>query len=220
MQNNLVNGWVVYTLLAVLCLPICALANQAPISIVPDQILIDKIGKDKLGIDKIVTDKIVTDKIVTDKMVTDKLVTDKLVTDKILSDKMLMLRSMISEGAEDLRMNLLTPGFTLLVSVFSVWSILDLLLKIVGLLTRTGSIKTNLLLVLHEVFIGYVTNGIAGSFLGNLPPAKNPVLSTLSTLTNPAMATQRKRRRYIRELSDTAYQAFHKYSVLQYQHIF
>ena len=77
--------------------------------------LIPKIGKDKIGIDKIVTNKIVTDKIVTEKMVTDKLVTDKIVTDKILTDKILMLRSMISEGAEDLRMNLLTPGFTLLV---------------------------------------------------------------------------------------------------------
>ena len=215
-----------YSMFAFLYLPICLLANQAPRRVESDKIVPDKIAPDKIVSDKIVADKIVSDKIVpdmivpgnivpvSDKIMTAKIITDKIMSDKIVTEKMSVLRSLISEGADILRMNLVTPGFTLLVSAFSVWSILDLILKIVGLLTRTGSVKTNLLLILQEVFIGYVTNGIAGSFLGNLPPTKNPVLSALTTLTSPALATHR--RRFVRELSVTANQAFYKYSALQH----
>ena len=129
------------------------------------------------------------------------------------------LRTSISDWAEGMKKNLLNPGFTVLVSGFTLWSIMNIMVSTIGLLTNTENMRTNILSVLHEFLLGYVTNGVAGAFITNVGAPVNPVLSALSSLTKPkpdlTTNLHLRRRRDVDELIMAAQEAFNKYSDLQ-----
>ena len=129
------------------------------------------------------------------------------------------LRTSISDWAEGMKKNLLNPGFTMLVSGFTLWSIMNIMVSTIGLLTNTENMRTNILSVLHEFLLGYVTNGVAGAFITNVGAPVNPVLSALSSLTKPkpdlTTNLHLRRRRDVDELIMAAQEAFNKYSDLQ-----
>ena len=77
------------------------------------------------------------------------------------------IRVKLSEAAEEFKAGL-QPGFTVLLSALTIWSILKLLAKSISLLTASENIKANFLNFLHEGFKMVVIVAIETGFYDNL----------------------------------------------------
>jgi hypothetical protein len=124
-------------------------------------------------------------------------------------------RTSIVENVGSLQQDFIHPVLFVSVGVFTVLSIIDLLLTfLTGVADTRGTIKGNTISIFQKVFMFLFANGIIDHFIELAVPSQNPILSRIDAATKPAKDNAR-RRRAVDEVTNTVMAAINKYNSLQ-----